>query len=54
MKIVKSTDEIWQIFRMVIITFPLKFVTYDTNYNVPYFLRCDISNAYSVSHTILI
>ena len=26
MKIVKSTDEIWQIFRMVIITFPLKFV----------------------------
>ena len=26
MKIVKSTDEIWQIFRMVIITFLLKFV----------------------------
>ena len=30
MKIVKSTDEIWQIFRMVIITFPLKFVKQST------------------------
>ena len=26
MKIVTSTDEIWQIFRIVIITFPFKFV----------------------------